>query len=47
MFSELLSHCKETMMVLTVQVTIVLLEMFSKTKNSMINKSINSGSNAN
>lgn len=47
MFSELLTHCKEIMMVLKVEVMIVLLEMFSKTKNRVINNSINSGSNGN
>lgn len=33
MFSELLAHCKKTMMILTVEVMIVLLEMFSKPQN--------------
>lgn len=31
MFSELLTHCKETVMVLTVEVMMVLLRMISKT----------------
>lgn len=47
MFSALLAHCKETVMALTVEVMIVLLEMFSKPKNCAISYSINSDNNGN